>query len=449
MKLCGGYDFPGSNSGVDLFSLTGWIPERIHFPEDENDVRDHETPTERAWERLYNASSYGDCLITAATSTGVSQETADKVGLITGHAYAVLSVVKTKDGTRLLQMKNPWAHKSWSGRFSSFDKKSWSLILQDEVGYDPKKASKCDDGVFFICWQDVSKYFQNLYLSWNPALFSSRVTTHAFWPKSQGPKKDTFNCGENPQYILSISDAAIKKKATIWILLSRHVTKQEQEGSENKDFLALHIHRNKSNKHRIWYPCDDRIVTGAYTNNQHILVRYDVESNSDKYLSLVLSQYDKHHDLGLTLSCFGTGDFNLRTPVKLPPNKIQVSGDWKPGNSGGPPHSKRFGCNPMWSFEVSSSDGAFIHMRCSAVKDLATNIMLVKTKTKNSRISTLKEAPILDSGDYRRGFAATQVQWIPNGNYSLVVSCFHPGKVGAFFIDINSTIPKLSLSPIK
>ena len=70
------------------------------------------------------------------------------------------------------------------------------------------------------------------------------MTVHGSWLESQGPENDVFNIGENPQYILSLSDIAVRQKASIWILLSRHVTKQEQEGQEASSlgfkFLFMH-----------------------------------------------------------------------------------------------------------------------------------------------------------------------------------------------------------------
>ena len=32
--------------------------------------------------------------------------------------------------------------------------------LQREVGYNPVLAQKSDDGVFWLCWEDVLVYFQ-------------------------------------------------------------------------------------------------------------------------------------------------------------------------------------------------------------------------------------------------------------------------------------------------
>lgn len=129
---------------------------------------------------------------------------------------------------------------SWKGKYSTSDPDSWkNSVLASEISYNVEVAAKHDDGVFWISWDDVLKYFQNIQLSWNPSLFASRSTIHDYWPVTMGPKIDTFNIGENPQYILHMSQDAIKKQATVWILISRHVTKQEQEGAEVSTFATF------------------------------------------------------------------------------------------------------------------------------------------------------------------------------------------------------------------
>jgi len=122
MKLSSGkngYGFIGSNSGVDLFSLTGWLPERVFFSDNTSSKKkDHETDSTRVWERVLSSHRFGDSLMTAAVSSSISDTEADSVGLFTGHAYAILNVEQVLGGMQFVLMKNPWASKPWIGKYS-------------------------------------------------------------------------------------------------------------------------------------------------------------------------------------------------------------------------------------------------------------------------------------------------------------------------------------------
>ncbi|KAL7519759.1 hypothetical protein ACHAWX_004517 [Stephanocyclus meneghinianus] len=444
------------------FTFQGWIPERIFLPEDASDVRDFETPVERAWERLYSANSYGYCLITVSTSKELTEEKAAEVGLLTAHAYAVLAVIQTTNGTRLLKLKNPWTSQGWKGEYSSNDTVRWGdPNFCAEVGYDAVTAS-VNDGVFYISWDDVLIYFRNLHLSWNPALLHHRTTTHGLWSKELGPADDSFNIGENPQYIVNLSKSAIENHATLWILLTRHVTKQKQEGRDVSDCLTLHIHRTTSSRRRVWYPGGSNcVLTGAYTNNQHILIRYDVEGPSDKHLSIVLSQYNKSNDLCYTLSCYCTESFKLSQPEETLRWCRVLNGSWELrdntspenqnslliGTAGGPPGKGSFGSNPQWSLVVAQE--TFIQCKCTTKKSLAVNVVLVHTVFANNsdisglqmrgkRVHHLYEAPLVDSGDYRYGFVATERVLLQPGSYTIVVSTYEVGEVGSFILHVMS-----------
>lgn len=84
LKAHGGYNFPGSNSSRDLFILTGWLPEIIDLKEYERN---------RLWDRMYSGYKNRDCLITCGTGP-LSEADEEKLGLVSGHAYAVLEILE-------------------------------------------------------------------------------------------------------------------------------------------------------------------------------------------------------------------------------------------------------------------------------------------------------------------------------------------------------------------
>uniref|UniRef100_UPI003AB0F2EB calpain-7 isoform X4 n=1 Tax=Centroberyx gerrardi TaxID=166262 RepID=UPI003AB0F2EB len=171
MKVMGGYDFPGSNSNIDLHALTGWIPERIAMHSDNQSFSKDDT-----FRMLYQRFHRGDVLITTATGV-MTEEEGERWGLVPTHAYAVLDIREHK-GMRFLQLKNPWSHLRWKGRFSERDEKNWTPELLKYLNFDPKTAQKFDNGVFWIVWEDLCQYYDVIYLSWSPALFRESSCIH-------------------------------------------------------------------------------------------------------------------------------------------------------------------------------------------------------------------------------------------------------------------------------
>ena len=75
-------------------------------------------------------------------------------GLVPGHAYSVISAIKTSNGIQLLKIRNPWGQFEWTGDYSD-NHHTWSKQLRSEV----KPDFDTQDGTFWMSFQDFIKNF--------------------------------------------------------------------------------------------------------------------------------------------------------------------------------------------------------------------------------------------------------------------------------------------------
>jgi len=203
--------------------------------------------------------------------------------------------------------------------------------------------------------------------------------------------------------------------------------------------LTVHLHRNSGKKERIWYPgkSGNCVLTGAYTNNPQVLIRYDVTNPADEHLSLVLSQYKKSNDLAFTLSCYCTEPFTLDRPRQDLDQKIAISASLS--KNGGPVGSRKFGDNPMFAVSVPSNE-SFVQLKISSPRSVAVNVLLIPVASFGEGVDQATGQPVIDSGKYRHGFVATGREKVGAGNYVLVVSSYHAGQEAAFHLEVCTSV---------
>ena len=102
-------------------------------------------------------SDKNNCLISCQT---IDDESIDKVGLITHHAYSILDFCRIKTAEEknvfLFKIRNPWAFKEWNGDWSD-QSQLWDQKTKSQVHIEDK-----DDGIFYMNDVDFFKYFQSV-----------------------------------------------------------------------------------------------------------------------------------------------------------------------------------------------------------------------------------------------------------------------------------------------
>ncbi|XP_018325822.1 calpain-7 [Agrilus planipennis] len=429
MKVMGGYDFPGSNSNIDLHALTGWIPERIAIRSKEQDFN-----KDALFSTLETRLSKGDVLITTATGE-LSEAEAERTGLVATHAYAVLDV-RNVNGARLLKLKNPWSHLRWKGNYSELDTRHWTPELQRLLNYDPNSASQFDNGVFWIDYDSICAFFEVFYLNWNPELFQYTYCTHQAWHACTGPVKDLYNIGNNPQFSLEVG---LETKGAIWVLLTRHITEID-DFRENKEYITLLVYN--TNGKRVYYPNDPSpYIDGVRINSPHYLCKIILNPTSSKKYTLVVSQYEKTQTIFYTIRAYSTCPFTLSKIEDPYVHTKEVTGEWKGVTAGGcGNHQSTYKNNPMYRVEIEgvrSDNEILIELKGPKQYQIGFDVTIASVN------DTTVTAPFktTTSGPFRSGFVVLELNNIPCGVLNIVPSTFLPGQEGPFILTVKSRLP--------
>uniref|UniRef100_A0A3Q2DCX2 Calpain 7 n=1 Tax=Cyprinodon variegatus TaxID=28743 RepID=A0A3Q2DCX2_CYPVA len=337
-------------------------------------------------------------------------------------------------GMRFLQLKNPWSHLRWKGRYSERDEKNWTPELLKYLNFDPKTAQKFDNGVFWIAWEDLCQYYDVIYLSWNPTLFKESSCIHSSWDGKQGPVKDVYSLANNPQYKLEAQCPA--GGAAVWVLLTRHITDKD-DFAQNREFITLVVYKTDGKK--VYYPADPPpFIDGIRINSPHYLTKIRLTSPGTHTFTLVVSQYEKQNTINYTLRVYSGCKFTF---AKIPnpfTHTKRINGQWKGISAGGCGNYKdSYKHNPIYQINLERAGPLLVELRGSRQYSVGFEMVTVSTVGDPGPASFQKK----NSGDYRCGFCYMELDYVPAGIYNVTPTTFLPKQEGPFFLDFGSTSP--------
>lgn len=457
LKVRGGYDFPGSNSGTDIWILTGWIPEQVFLQSDELEP-------DRFWQKISNGHLHGDVLITLGTGK-MSPRTERELGLAGEHDYALLNL-KEVGGQRLMLIKNPWCDSTtWRGKQSSVDRSN--AFKSDAVSGNPlidfsddgqpvqnprdllNSDDKLSPGTFWMDLDNVMQYFESIYLNWNPGLFAYRQDLHFEWdlsPPERGGSKQrgqNANLSRHPQYTVTA-----ERGGMIWVLLWRHFKNAvpadatAEEIEDNRYGIELSGHMSllafSSGGRREMLP-DKANEQGWFVDSPQTLLKLENCKAGEMFTLVPVEQELPATNLSFTISAFSNSPVTLAEASNRYAYSKTFSGSWTKETAGGNAHSPAYSTNPQYSITITQTTSISLLLE-AALDHLNVNLKLVHSK--GQRVYVIRKKDIVfDSGDYRRGCCLAEFAELDTGQYTIICSTFEPQQLGDFSLLVESSQP--------
>lgn len=301
------------------------------------------------------------------------------------------------------------------------------------MNYDPDSASQFDNGVFWIDYDSICRFFDVFYLNWDPGLFSYTYCIHQSWNAGIGPAKDAYNIGDNPQFSLEVQ---AKITGAVWILLTRHIT-DIADFRENQEYITILVYKNDGK--RVYYPNDPPpYIDGVRKNSPHYLCKIKLDPERDSRYTLVVSQYEKSNTIYYTLRAYGTCPFTLKKIPQYHKYEKEITDQWKGVTAGGCGNHPTYQSNPHFQLILESSDNSnylLVILKGPKQYQIGFDIITVVLNDAGAP-GTFKSK---HSGLFRAGFVYLELEDVPAGTYHIVPSTFLPGQEGPFFLICKSS----------
>ncbi|EMD32932.1 hypothetical protein CERSUDRAFT_98944 [Gelatoporia subvermispora B] len=414
MKLMGGYDFPGSNSGIDLHS---------------------EFQGEKTWERLLQGFTEGRCVLTLGTGERPQVIQDPPISLLPAHCYAALDLQET-DGQRYVQILDTW---------------SQSHMAQDGETYDDRPIGT--DRTFRLSWDETCSTFDTIYLSWNSELYPNHLQFHGLWKRKEMPSKEAHSC-HFPLRLRADNTPTNAGDYEVLILLTRHV----RNIRHTSEFISLLVRVDDEHDSADYtrHPASLNVFQGEYTNNIHILSRVTLRPKTDNWTLSVIASYDGvYEEVGFTVSVYS--HILLSWVQETTPTKYsrQINDSFSRRNAGGNQTYPTFLINPQYHLSIrptqtvqtpgSRGSKAFLSVMAQTERSIPMNLLLVWSK--GERVADPEDGSIAaNSGPYSYGHAEMSHR-LPAGEYTLIVSAFEPRHFGEFSLQVDCSHP-FDLTPI-